>query len=54
MIWSWEPIQIELYGIDFLVIMSLIWTSETWIGPYSFGYYFFAAFFLSFAAFYAF
>jgi hypothetical protein len=38
----------------FLLIISLIRTSDTWIGPSSFGSYFLAAFFLSFAAFSAF
>jgi hypothetical protein len=37
-----------------LDMISLILTSLTCIGPSSFGYYFFAAFFLSLAAFYAF
>ena len=54
MICSWEPIQIAALVMNFFVTMSDIWTSLTWTGPSSLGYSFFAAFFLSFAAFSAF
>ena len=54
MICNWEPIQTAPSFMKPFEIMSLIFTSLTWIGPYYLGYYFFAAFFLSFAAFYAF
>jgi hypothetical protein len=48
---SCEPIHTELSGIPRFVTMSLIFTSDTCTGPSSLGSSFFAAFFLSLAAF---
>ena len=42
------------FAMNFLVMTSDILTSLTWMGPSSLGYSFLGAFFLSFAAFYAF